>query len=78
MSLLTLPFKLPFLPVSGVIAVAQILYDEAELQQHDPASVRRQLEEAEEAHRSGHLSARELADAEADAVRRVIQPQVRR
>jgi len=74
MGLLTLPFRLPFLPLTAVIALGEVLYDQAEQELHDPAAVRRQLEEAEDARLSGRASDQEVAEAEAEAVGRLIRP----
>jgi hypothetical protein len=74
MGLLTLPFRLPFLPLTGLIALGEVIYDQAEQELHDPAAVRRQLEEAEGARLSGCASDQDVAEAEAEAVGRLIQP----
>lgn len=60
MGLLTLPFRLPFLPVQGVIRLGELLQEEAERQLHDPARVRRELEEAERRHAAGEISDQEF------------------
>jgi Gas vesicle protein G len=72
MDLLTLLFRLPFLPLRGFVQLAEILHDQAEQELHDPASVRRQLEEAQEAHVSGELSDEDLAHVEGQAVGRLL------
>lgn len=72
MELLTLLFRLPFLPMRGFIRLGEIIQDEAERQLHDPAAVRRQLEEAEQARMSGEISDEEVARAEGEAVDRVL------
>jgi hypothetical protein len=74
MNPLTLPFRLPLLPLQGVIKLAEILRDEAERQLNDPMEIRRQLEEAEEAHRAGELSSEEVAQVQEAAVRRLTPP----
>ncbi|MBV8200145.1 MAG: gas vesicle protein G, partial [Acidobacteria bacterium] len=53
MGLLTLLFRLPFLPVQAVIQLGQLIQEQAEQELHDPASVRRQLEEIEQVQRAG-------------------------
>jgi hypothetical protein len=73
MGLLTLPFRLPFLPVQAVIQLAQVIRDQAERELHDPTAVRRQLEEAQEARVSGEISDQELAQVEAEATRRLLR-----
>jgi Gas vesicle protein G len=72
MDLLTLLFRLPFLPLRGFVQLAEILHDQAEQELRDPASVRRQLEEAQEAHVSGELSDEDLAHVEGQAVGRLL------
>ncbi|MBV9382904.1 MAG: gas vesicle protein GvpG [Streptosporangiaceae bacterium] len=71
MGLLTLPFRLPFLPISGFVRIAELIRDEAEREMHDPAAVRRQLEEAEQARDSGAISEDELSRIEAGAIGRL-------
>lgn len=61
MELLTLLFKLPFLPVRGVIKLGELIQDEAERQLHDPARIRRELEEAQRRRDAGEISGEELA-----------------
>ena len=75
MSLLTLPFRLPLLPVQGVIRLAEILRDEAERQYHDPVPVREELEEAEQAAASGQMSDEALAEREEQIIGRLAPQQ---
>jgi uncharacterized membrane protein len=56
MELLTLLFRLPFLPVQGVIRLGELLQDEAEQQLRDPARIRRELEEAQRRYEAGEIS----------------------
>jgi hypothetical protein len=72
MDLLTLLFRLPFLPLRGIIRLAEVLHDQAEQELRSPASVRRQLEEAEEARLSGEMSDADLANVEGKAVGRLV------
>lgn len=72
MSLFTLPFKLPLLPLRGVVKLGELIQDRAEQELHDPAAVRRQLEAVEEAQRAGKLSPEEAAEAEQHAISRVV------
>jgi hypothetical protein len=74
MELLTFLFRLPFLPVQGVIRLGQLIEEQAELQLHDPASVGRQLEEIEQARSAGEMSDEDAAREEAQALGRLIQP----
>jgi hypothetical protein len=62
--LLTLPLRLPLLPVQGVIRLAQMIDGEAQRQLRDPARIRRMLEEAERKHAAGEISDEELASVE--------------
>ncbi len=71
MDLLTLLFRLPFLPMKGFVRLGEIIRDEADRQLYDPAVVRRQIEEAEEAHAAGQISGEELAETERAAVGRL-------
>lgn len=70
--MLTLLFRLPFLPIRGVIAIGEIIREQAERELHDPANVRRQLEEAEQARASGEISDRDLARIEREATGRLL------
>jgi uncharacterized membrane protein len=56
MELLTLLFRLPFLPVQGVIKLGELLQEEAERQLRDPARIRRELEEAQRRYEAGEIS----------------------
>jgi hypothetical protein len=69
---LTLLFRLPFLPVQGVIRLGELIRDQAEQELHDPAAVRRKLEEAERARAAGQISDAELAQIQEEALGRLI------
>lgn len=64
MGLLTMPFKLPLMPVRGVINLAETVGDEAERQLHDPARVRRVLEDANRRWEAGEITDEELSEIE--------------
>jgi Gas vesicle protein G len=70
MSLLTFPFKLPLLPVHAVMRLAEIIQDEAERTLADPATIRRELEQIEQARASGEVSDEEAAELEKQALAR--------
>jgi hypothetical protein len=72
--LVTLPLRLPFLPVQAVIRLAELIADEAERELHDPARVRRELEEAERRHAAGELSDAELARIEEESTAALVRP----
>lgn len=69
MGLLTLPFRLPLLPVQGVIRLAQLIQEEAERELNDPARIRRELEAIDRARGAGEISGEKAARVEEDAVR---------
>ena len=71
MELLTLLFRLPFLPVRGFIRLAELIQDEAERQLHDPANVRRELEEANRLRATGNISDDDLSRVEYEATARM-------
>jgi hypothetical protein len=72
MDLVTLPLRLPFLPVQSLIRLAEVLADEAERELHDPARVRRELEDAQQRHAAGEISDAELAEIEEEATASLI------
>jgi Gas vesicle protein G len=74
-NLVTLPFRLPLLPVRGLIKLAEIIRDEAEQEYHDPSAVRHELEEAAWSAEAGHMSDEEVARREDEAVSRLVQPE---
>jgi hypothetical protein len=60
MGLLTLPVRLPFLPVQGVIKLGELLQQEAERQLYDPARIRRELDDAQRRYEAGEISVEEF------------------
>jgi Gas vesicle protein G len=67
---LTLPFRLPLLPLQGVLRLAELIQQEADRQLADPARVRHELEEIQQRLESGQIPEQEAARAEAEAVTR--------
>jgi hypothetical protein len=63
--------KLPLSPLTGLLRLAEFLRVQAEREMHDPANVRRQLEEAEQARAAGELSPRDEARVEDAALARL-------
>ena len=61
MGLLTLPLRLPLLPVEGVIKLGEVLQEESERQLRDPARIRRELDQAQERYDAGEITAEEFA-----------------
>lgn len=72
MDLFTLLFRLPLTPLRSFIRLGEILHDQAEEELRNPASVRRQLEEAQQAHVSGEMSDADVAHVEGQAVGRLL------
>ena len=68
----TLLFRLPLMPLRGVVQLGEVLHDHAEQQLRDPASVRRELEQAERAYRAGEISEEDLARIQAQAIDRLL------
>ena len=64
MGLLTGLLGLPLAPVRGVVWVTEQIRQEAEAQYFDPARIRAELEEIEQARQAGTLSAEECTDRE--------------
>jgi hypothetical protein len=73
MGLLTLPFRLPFLPVQAIVRLAEVIEDEAERTYYDPATIRRELAEIERARASGDISDEEAAQLQNEVVARLTQ-----
>jgi len=70
MNPLTLLFRLPLLPLQGVLRLGALIQQEADRQLADPATVRRELEEIQQRLESGQMSEEEAARAEEEAVTR--------
>lgn len=68
MSLLTLPFRLPLLPLHAVVKLATIIGDEAQRQLADPARLRRQLEAIEQARQAGEITDADAAEMQREVV----------
>lgn len=69
--MLTLLLRLPILPLQGVIKLGELVGEQADRELHDPAAVRRRLEEAEEERGSGEASEQDVVQAEREAVGRL-------
>jgi hypothetical protein len=76
--LLTGLLGLPFAPVRGVIWVAEQIQDQAESQYYDPARIRAQLDQVEEARRNGDLSEEECVELEDELLARLMEGRDRR
>jgi len=64
---------LPLAPLRGTVWVAEQVRDEADKQIHDPAAIRRQLEQIAEARRAGTIDEDEADKAERELVARLIR-----
>ncbi|MGH3245646.1 MAG: gas vesicle protein GvpG [Trebonia sp.] len=74
MEVLTLIFRLPFLPVQGVIRLAELIEEQAESEYHNPARIRRELEEAQRQRDAGEITDDELAQIEDELTSIMVAP----
>ena len=74
MNLTSLLLGLPFLPVRGVIAVADVIRQEADRQMYDPASIQRELEDLADARAAGEITEEEEAERQQELLDRMIGP----
>jgi len=74
---LTLPFRLPLLPITALIRLAEIIDEEVQRELQSPVALRRALEDIEEAQESGQASADEVAEAEREVVSRLTEKRQR-
>ncbi|MEV0032645.1 gas vesicle protein GvpG [Nocardia sp. NPDC050793] len=74
MGLISAIVTLPLAPVRGVIWLGQVIQDEVERQLNDPATIRRELEEIDEAAAVGELSEEEHAQAQQAVLDRMMRP----
>ena len=70
MGLLSFPLRLPLLPVTALVRLAEVIEEQAELEMQ--SAIRRQHEDADFARASGQASDEEIARIEAEAVQRLI------
>ncbi len=73
MGLLTLPFRLPLLPLRAVVRLAEVIEEEAERTLYDPATIRRELEQIEQSRAAGGIPDEEAAQLRTEAVARFTQ-----
>ncbi|MGK8489889.1 gas vesicle protein GvpG [Nocardia asiatica] len=64
MGLLSTILTLPVAPVRGVIWLGEVIQDQVEQKMHDPANMRRELEEIDAAAAAGQLSEEERKQAQ--------------
>lgn len=63
---------LPLVPMRGVVWLAEQILEQAEDQFYDPARIRAQLDQVDEARRSGELSEEECAEIENELLQRLM------
>lgn len=64
MGLLTLPLRLPFLPIQAVIRLGELIQQESKRQLRDPARIRRELDQAQRRHDAGQITDDEFAQVQ--------------
>ena len=73
MNLLTLLLRLPLLPLQGFLRLGELIDEEVQRELRDPARLRHDLEQIQQALESGQISEEEAARAEEEAVTRFTQ-----
>ncbi|MCW2894031.1 MAG: hypothetical protein QOH87_108 [Trebonia sp.] len=71
---LTALFRLPFLPLQGVIKLGELIQDEADRQLHDPARIRHELDEAQRRYEAGEISDEEFTQIQDELVGTEVAP----
>jgi len=75
MGLLTLPFRLPILPLKGFIRLGELIAEQTERELRDPARVRRELEEAQWQLARGAISEQDVSRIQQKAISSLVTPQ---
>jgi len=65
---------LPIAPIRAVLWLGELIQVQVEQQLHDPATIRRELEEIDEAAAAGRLTDDEKAAAQQAVLNRMIRP----
>jgi len=73
MGLLSEIVKLPFAPIRAVVAIGEVIRDQAESELQSPAAIRRDLEALDQQRREGLISEEEAAEAEQEILNRLIK-----
>lgn len=71
MNPLALPFRLPLLPLTALVKLAEVIEEQAERELQ--AAIRRQLEDAEYARASGNTSDEEIVRLEEQAIQQLME-----
>jgi Gas vesicle protein G len=74
MGLFTAIVTWPLAPVRGVVALAEVIAQRVDQEMNNPAAVRRQLEDLEEARKRGEVSADEEQEAQDAIIEAMITP----
>jgi hypothetical protein len=73
MGLISTILTLPFAPVRGLMAIAEIVREEIELELQSPTAIQHDLEETERARAAGEISEEEEAATEQQVLNRLIE-----
>ena len=68
MGLFTFVFRLPMLPVRGLVQLGTLIQEQVEQEMASPAKVRRELESAEQARAAGEISDEQAAEFQEEAL----------
>ena len=74
MGLLTMPLRLPMLPLRGFIRLGELIGEQAERELRDPARVRRELEEAQWQQARGEISEEDVSRIQQKAISSLVKP----
>ena len=74
MGLLTGLLGLPLAPVRGTVWIADVVLEQDEEEYYDPARIRAQLEQVDEARAAGELSDDEATELEDELIARLMTP----
>jgi len=72
--LLSWTVGLPFLPVRGVVRLAEVIQKQVDEQMHSPATLRRELEQIDEMARRGEITREEELEMQRQLTRRMVGP----
>ncbi|MCW2948244.1 MAG: hypothetical protein JWR24_4961 [Actinoallomurus sp.] len=72
MGLLRMLVTLPFAPVNGLVAIAEVVRQQVEQEMYSPMAIRRDLEKIEQARADGLISAEEEAEAQQEVLNRML------
>lgn len=73
MGLISTILTLPLSPLRGVVAIAEIVREEVELEYQSPTAIQHEAEDLERARAAGEISAEEEARGEQELVNRLIE-----